>query len=115
MICDLEYQSLTSFLERCHHLPVPETNHLHFGDFISRRLEERSCTLGEYLDGLPTDLQETKLAIDAATIGETYFFRDESHFSLLLYEFLPFFSQLGRVPLAWSAAASTGEEALSIA
>ncbi len=61
-----------------------------------------------------------RAALDAvvreATVGETYFFRDPSHFELLASHVFPAAAALrgGRVRL-WSAACATGEEAYSLA
>ncbi|MEI6386776.1 MAG: CheR family methyltransferase [Spirochaetota bacterium] len=115
MIQEPELREITRHLEERHALVVPETNKSRLSEFVAQRLREHSWTMDAYFMQLAMNISETALLLDAATIGETYFFRDESHFSLLLEEFLPFFSRLGRVPRAWSAATSTGEEALSIA
>lgn len=61
----------------------------------------------------PTQLQERQIALNLLTTNETYFFREEKHFSFLqqvLSGFEP--AQPLRI---WSAAASSGEEAYSIA
>jgi chemotaxis protein methyltransferase CheR len=49
------------------------------------------------------------------TVNETYFFREQVHFSVLLRELLPRFSTLNRSLRICSAATSTGCEAYSIA
>jgi chemotaxis protein methyltransferase CheR len=49
------------------------------------------------------------------TVNETYFFREQAHFSLLLRELLPEFAALGRPLRICSAATSIGCEAYSIA
>ncbi|MDR2392752.1 MAG: chemotaxis protein CheR [Treponema sp.] len=49
------------------------------------------------------------------TVHETYFFREQVHFSVLLRELLPGFSALGRPLRICSAATSIGCEAYSIA
>jgi chemotaxis protein methyltransferase CheR len=49
------------------------------------------------------------------TVNETYFFREQVHFSVLLRELLPGFSALGRPLRICSAATSIGCEAYSIA
>ncbi|MHB9290955.1 hypothetical protein Holit_00025 [Hollandina sp. SP2] len=49
------------------------------------------------------------------TVHETYFFREQVHFSVLLRELLPGFSALGRPVRICSAATSIGCEAYSIA
>jgi chemotaxis protein methyltransferase CheR len=52
------------------------------------------------------------------TIGETYFFREQAHFSLLRKTIIPAFKErqsAGQRFRAWSAGCSTGEEPYSIA
>jgi chemotaxis protein methyltransferase CheR len=103
------------YLETRLGLAVPATNYSRLSEFVGERLMGQEWTFDDYLEHLAFDSDEMDLLIEASTIGETYFFRDESHFALLEQEILPFFSTLGRIPVAWSAAASSGEEALSIA
>jgi chemotaxis protein methyltransferase CheR len=49
------------------------------------------------------------------TVNETYFFREEPHFDLLLKELLPLFARLNRPLRICSAATSSGCEAYSLA
>jgi chemotaxis protein methyltransferase CheR len=51
--------------------------------------------------------------VAAATVGETYFFRQHEHFDLLTQ--LNFRGSPGKPLMAWSAACATGEEAYSLA
>ena len=51
--------------------------------------------------------------VAAATVGETYFFRQHEHFDLL--ENLNFHGSEAKPLLAWSAACASGEEAYSLA
>lgn len=51
--------------------------------------------------------------VAAATVGETYFFRQREHFDLLAQ--LPFRGTAQAPLLAWSAACASGEEAYSLA
>jgi chemotaxis methyl-accepting protein methylase len=51
--------------------------------------------------------------VAAATVGETYFFRQREHFDLLSR--LPFRGSAHKPLLAWSAACATGEETYSLA
>jgi chemotaxis protein methyltransferase CheR len=51
--------------------------------------------------------------VAAATVGETYFFRQREHFDLLTK--LNFHGSLAKPLLAWSAACASGEEAYSLA
>ena len=108
-------EELLQYLETRLGLVVPETNYLRLMEFVSERLTEQKWSFDDYRGRLALDSVEMDLLIEASTIGETYFFRDESQFALLEQQILPFFGTLGRIPVAWSAAASSGEEALSIA
>ena len=51
--------------------------------------------------------------VAAATVGETYFFRQHEHFDLLTK--LNFHGSPGKPLMAWSAACASGEEAYSLA
>jgi chemotaxis protein methyltransferase CheR len=55
--------------------------------------------------------------VEAMTTNETYFFRDPGHFEALKKKILPEWrlQKAGRKFAAWSAAASTGQEAYSLA
>ncbi|WP_115716963.1 CheR family methyltransferase [Gallaecimonas mangrovi] len=57
---------------------------------------------------------ERSIAIDLITTHETYFFREPRHFAFLEKQILPRLRP-GQPFRAWSAAASTGEEAYSLA
>lgn len=62
------------------------------------------------------ELQDAALdtaLVAAATVGETYFFRQPEHFDLLKQ--LPFKGSAERPLKAWSAACASGEEAYSLA
>lgn len=110
-----EYREVCYFLEERHGLQVPDTNHARLEDFIASRMTGKGWIFHEYLTALESIREESDLVINAATIGETYFFRDEAHFTFIKETILPFFARTGHVPLAWSAAASTGEEIVSLA
>ncbi|WP_217533260.1 CheR family methyltransferase [Vibrio metschnikovii] len=56
---------------------------------------------------------EQQVVIDLLTTNETYFFREEAHFTFVQQEVIPnYYSQTLR---CWSAASSSGEEAYSLA
>ena len=59
--------------------------------------------------------KEIQYFIDALTTNETYFFREYSQFQFLQHTAIPQFKKLNRQVRAWSAAASEGQEAYSIA
>lgn len=87
---------------------------------IQSRLAQRIHKLGlsgfgEYIDLLEDEDQaaEFQMAVDLLTTNETYFFREPKHYDLLQTELAGLGS---RQPIAiWSAAASFGDEAYSIA
>jgi chemotaxis protein methyltransferase CheR len=57
---------------------------------------------------------ERQTAVNLLTTNETYFFREEKHFQFLQQQVLPAVQSPNNFKV-WSAAASTGEEAYSIA
>ncbi|MFC4157897.1 CheR family methyltransferase [Chitinimonas lacunae] len=96
------------------HLPA------HMKQSVSCRLEQRLRRLAlrgfaEYFDYIShnQNVAELQRAVDLLTTHETYFFREPEQFDYLTRSLLP---QLGSGSLRfWSAAASSGEEAYSIA
>lgn len=104
------------FVERLGiHLP-PQKRAL-VSNRLWKRLQARNLTrFADYyqLINRPEERAELKQALELITTNETYFFREPRHFDFLRDELLPQISpqQLLRI---WSAAASTGEEAYSIA
>ncbi len=93
---------------------------------VSSRLAHRPRALGlasfdEYCDFLRTNASgdEIEMLVDLIATNHTYFFREQAHFDALAAQLLP--DLLAQVPSArtglrcWSAAASSGEEAFSLA
>jgi chemotaxis protein methyltransferase CheR len=62
----------------------------------------------------PDQSSERQTAVNLLTTNETYFFREEKHFQFLEQQVLPSVQNRENFKV-WSAAASTGEEAYSIA
>lgn len=96
---------------------------LHFAankrNLVKNRLAQRISQLGlsgfrEYLDLISgvEDAGEFQKAVDLLTTNETYFFREQAHFDLIEREFN---RCTHRSPKLWSAAASFGDEAFSLA
>lgn len=94
---------------------LPETHYTDVTSFIEGRLKERSETPSEYVVSLNRDRQEYIRFVDAVTINESYFFRDNRHFSFLYDEVLTELFDQRRHVTIWSAASAAGEEALSLA
>ena len=91
--------------------------------YIDRRVAERMRAVGDtsfnaYFSRLRSDTGELELAINAFTINETYFYREEHQLRCLSRELLPRIAA-GRKPgdriRIWANPCSTGEEAYSIA
>jgi chemotaxis protein methyltransferase CheR len=96
--------------------------------FVDRRLEERiaatgTATMRAYLTFLRVDpgaARELQLLINAMTVNETYFYREDYQFRCLVVSILPEIVA-HRAPgdrralRLWSLPCSTGEEAYSIA
>jgi chemotaxis protein methyltransferase CheR len=88
-----------------------------------KRLERRSGELGYESPGAyATDLlgrlgeSEFERLIELLTVNETFFFREEEHFRLLLETFWPRWIRAGVNPIRiWSAACSTGCEPYTLA
>jgi chemotaxis protein methyltransferase CheR len=92
---------------------------------LERKLRDRLAVLGlssfgEYCQYLRTDRGKAELdeAVDAITVNETYFFREDYQLRCFSAEVLPSLAReigpRGRLSI-WSAGCSTGEEVYSIA
>ena len=91
--------------------------------YMERRIAERMKRHGlaspsAYLDFAASDRQEREALINAFTINETYFYREEHQLAALARDILPDVvsrKQPGQLVRIWSMPCSTGEEAYSIA
>lgn len=61
------------------------------------------------------DAKVQRAVVEAMTTNETYFFRDPAQYEAIRTALLPELRQRQRIPSFWSAAASTGQEAYSLA
>lgn len=95
---------------------------VHLGDakrqLVAGRLAKRLRTLDlpdyeTYLEHCRNNSEELRTLLDTLTTNETSFFREPHHFDFLRREVLPRFK--GGLFRAWSAAASIGAEAFSMA
>lgn len=96
-------------------IKLPETHYRDVTKFIENRLSARGQTLSDYISSLSHDREEYSKFVDTVTINESYFFRDQRHFSLLYHNILPELLQRNDHLKIWSAATACGEEAMSIA
>lgn len=91
--------------------------------YIERRIGAGMARSGmadaaRYLDFVATNPAEREALINAFTINETYFYREEHQFAALAREILPELIRTrrpGDLIRIWSMPCSTGEEAYSIA
>lgn len=91
--------------------------------YIERRIGDRMAKIGmadarSYLGFVAGDLAERETLINAFTINETYFYREDHQFAALAGEILPELIRTkrpGDLVRIWSMPCSTGEEAYSIA
>jgi len=85
---------------------------------LHKRLQHHNfCSFRDYIGVLTEEncKKEVQFFIDALTTNETYFFREFSQFEFLQKKALPELKRRHRKIRAWSAAASEGQEAYSMA
>ena len=85
-------------------------------NFIEKRVKEIDLGGLPYNAYLRLNKEEFDVLVNAATVNETYFFREEAQFSLLKEKLFPAIrAKLATAPMRiWSAAASSGEEIYSL-
>jgi len=82
---------------------------------LARRLKHHALgSFEDYQRLIAQQSEELQCAIDLLTTNETHFFREQPHFDLLK-TWLPANLPAGRNLRVWSAAASSGQEAYSVA
>ena len=110
-----ELQDIAEMVLTTFGIKLPETHYKDVIQFIENRLSVSDQTISDYISSLSFDREEYIKFVDTVTINESYFFRDQRHFSLLYNEILPELFQHHDHLKIWSAATAGGEEALSIA
>ena len=109
------FDELFRMIENNTGIQVNESHKNYVMNFVQKRImlnPKKFSSVYEYTLLLKADQAELDLLIDEAAINETYFFREESHFDYLKEKVLPDF--VGRPVYFWSAACSSGEEAVSL-
>ena len=110
------FQQLLEFIARETGIALPESNYRQVKHFVSERLAALQTTLAGYLPLLKQSQEEYDRFLDVITVGETYFFREEKQFSVLEKLVFPQYQKNNpQRMMLWSAACSTGEEAVSLA
>lgn len=115
-LSDLEFGHFQRFIFEAAGITLASTKKALVSGRLAKRLKARQLgSYGEYFDLLESgsDPAEVQAAVDLLTTNETYFFREPKHFDLLRRLAS---AHSGPAPFrVWSAAASSGEEAYSVA
>ncbi len=109
---DTTFESIYSYIEEATGIRVNPSHKVYLDNWIQSNLDQFKYTEEQYLALVQRDEMERSALIDEAAINETYFFREEIHFSYLEDMVFPLYA--GGSMHIWSAASSTGEEALSL-
>ncbi|MEX2443669.1 MAG: CheR family methyltransferase [Alkalispirochaeta sp.] len=115
-----QFRRLSRFIEGEVGIKMPPAKRIMLESRLQKRLRALQLdSFDEYITHVfDHDGDEIIHMIDVVTTNKTDFFREADHFSFLREHILPEHASLGwgeRTPLrAWSAAASTGEEAYTL-
>ncbi len=108
----MSLEAIFSVLQSHSGLIINNAHKLFMESIIKERLESLGMSIDDYAEYVNANQEELKLLTDEAAINETYFFREEQQFDFLKEHFFP--ARLNERLSLWSAACSTGEEALSL-
>ena len=115
-INDRDFTLILQFIEEETGIALPDISHRSTRQFLSAKLSEQNTDMTGYLELLKNNRKEYDEFLNIITINETYFFREEKHFTLLDSTLLPeLYGVKSDTINIWSAACSTGEEAISLA
>lgn len=116
-ISDLEFEQFRKLLFKVAGISLSPAKRVLLEGRLAKRLKTLGChSFGEYYRQVATaggESGELQTMVDLLTTNETYFFREPVHFSLL--RSLAAERRRNSPFRAWSAAASSGEEAYSMA
>ena len=112
-IFDMEL--FTRHIEEQTGMKVPQANRSTINKYIIKKTRELDINAQEYYNRLKNLQPENLCFLNNSTINETYFFREEKHFTILKNYILPDLSKISSNIRIWSAACSSGEEPVSLA
>ncbi len=116
IITEQDFNQVIQFIENDTGIRLPDANYNPVKRFLSERLSSLETDMGSYITLIKENKTEYDRFIDTVTINETYFFREEKHFKIIDTMIFPGYKTAKPGHLTfWSAACSTGEEAVSIA
>ena len=116
-ITQQEFDDLRRFIYTEASIDLSERKRMLVVSRLAKRLRHfHLASYGAYVELLnsPAGRDERQIAIDLLTTNETYFFREAEHFDYIRETIIPKWSG-GRQFRVWSAAASSGEEAYTLA
>lgn len=103
---------------------LPDTMHKQTSRYLAEKLITHKLTIAAYFDFLGQNQEFYEDFIQHVTINETYFFREQKYFKMLLDKIFPLFAgqkdafglslQQVKKMTFWSAACASGEEAISL-
>lgn len=105
-------KDIFSFIENLCGLSINDAHKNYMRSYIKKRLIELNMDMEKFYRLVQADSSECANLLNEAAINETYFFREEQQFDFLQNVFFPNFSE--KKITIWSAACSTGEEAVSL-
>ncbi|TZG29623.1 CheR family methyltransferase [Sphingomonas montanisoli] len=112
-------EQITALLYRTTGMIFGEKKRYYIERRVAERMKKTAITeIARYLMLLDRDPYERQLLVNAVTINETYFYREEHQLAALADEILPRIvatKRPGDLVRIWSMPCSTGEEAYSIA
>ncbi len=115
-----DYERLKAFIEKTCGIKMPEAKVQMVEARLKKRLRDMKMkSFSQYLDFVFNERGHNELLnmIDSLTTNTTSFFRESTHFNILISQILPDYIS-GLMPCAlrfWSAGCSTGEEPYTIA
>ena len=80
--------------------------------YLKAEAKSKGVTLEHFVDNLEPATTDFNKLINQITVNETFFFREEAQFKVLQKKIFP--KYMGAKMSIWSAACSTGEEAISL-
>ncbi len=108
-------EELLLLVETLTGITIPDTDYGNLSRTVLERCEQTGTTPERYIEALHADGDERAWLVNRMMINETYFFREERHFSVLRDVVFPRLRARDGTTVFWSATCSTGEEAYSLA
>lgn len=117
-LTDAALERISSLLYHATGMTFGEKKRYYLERRIAERMKSTATDIARYLVLLERDSHERQLLINAVTINETYFFREDYQLKALVDDILPSVvstKRPGDMVRIWSMPCSTGEEPYSIA